>query len=261
MESPYSNGANAGRNSRHSPELQIRNHASGSFVSSKRAKQNAASPLTLLAIEFSSDQRSVAIVVDGEARGRAEETGGRTARAFALIERALTEAKLEREQIECLAIGLGPGSYAGIRAAIALAQGWQIARPIRLLGISSVECLAAQAQAAKLFGRVNILLDAQRGEFYFATYEIDATERRIIIPLHLATAGEAQAKTADGELLVEPHSISRFPRGRVMHPDAAMLGKLAAARTDFVEGNKLEPIYLRETAFVKAPPPRVIPSL
>jgi tRNA threonylcarbamoyladenosine biosynthesis protein TsaB len=217
--------------------------------------------MTILAIEFSSEQRSVAVVVDGEVRARAEETGGRTARAFALIERALAEAKLEREQIECLATGLGPGSYAGIRAAIALAQGWQIACSIRLLGISSVECLAAQAQAAKLHGRINVLLDAQRGEFYFAAYEIDAAQRRVIIPLHLATADEAQAKTDDGEILVEPHVLSRFPRGRVMHPDAAILGKLAAARTDFVDGDKLEPIYLRETAFVKAPPPRVIPSL
>lgn len=217
--------------------------------------------MTILAIEFSSEQRSVAVVTEGGVRGRAGETGGRTARAFTLIERALAEAKLEREQIECLAIGLGPGSYAGIRAAIAIAQGWQIARPIRLLGISSVECLAAQAQAAKLFERVNILLDAQRGELYFTAYDIDAHERRVAIPLHLATADDAHARTTDGELLVEPHLLPRFPRGRVMHPDAATLGKLATARTNFVTGDKLEPIYLRETAFVKAPPPRVIPEL
>lgn len=217
--------------------------------------------MTILAIEFSSEQRSVAVIDDGEVRGQAVETGGRTARAFALIEHAMAEANLEREQIDCLAIGLGPGSYAGIRAAIALAQGWQIARSIRLLGISSVECLAAQAQAAKLFGRVNILLDAQRGEFYFTAYDIDTDERRVIVPLQLATADETQAKTDDGEILIEPHVLSRFPRGRVMHPDAAILGKLAAAQTDFIDGSKLEPIYLRETAFVKAPPPRVIPSL
>jgi tRNA threonylcarbamoyladenosine biosynthesis protein TsaB len=216
--------------------------------------------MTILAIEFSSEQRSVAVVANGGVRGRAVETGGRTARAFTLIERALAEAKLERESIECLAIGLGPGSYAGIRAAIALAQGWQIARPIRLLGLSSVECLAAQAQAAKLSGRVNILLDAQRGEFCFAAYDIDAGERRVIVPLHLATAEEAHAKSTEGELLVEPHVLARFPRGRVMHPDAATLGLLSTTRTDFVVGDKLEPIYLRETAFAKAPPPRIIPT-
>jgi hypothetical protein len=47
----------------------------------------------------------------------------------------------------------------------------------------------------------------------------------------------------------------------VILPRAGILGKLALARTDFTAGEKLEPIYLRETKFVKAPPPRVIPSL
>jgi hypothetical protein len=35
---------------------------------------------------------------------------------------------------------------------------------------------------------------------------------------------------------------------------------LALDRTDFVAGEKLEPIYLRPTSFVKAPPPRILPE-
>ena len=124
--------------------------------------------MKILAIEFSSERRSVAVVAAGQVRARAEETGGRTARAFGFIEQALGEAKLDRAEIECLAVGLGPGSYTGIRLAISIAQGWQVARAVRLLGVSSVECLAAQARAEKLFGRVHILIDAQRHEFYLA---------------------------------------------------------------------------------------------
>ena len=71
-----------------------------------------------------------------------------------------------------IAVGLGPGSYTGIRAAIAMAQGWQLARGVKLLGVSSAEALAAQAQAENIFGRVNLVIDAQRGEFYLATWEI-----------------------------------------------------------------------------------------
>jgi hypothetical protein len=37
-----------------------------------------------------------------------------------------------------------------------------------------------------------------------------------------------------------------------------MLATLAAQRTDFVAGEKLEPVYLRETNFVKAPPVRTM---
>ena len=105
------------------------------------------------------------------------ETGAGGTRALGMIEGALREAGLEREQIEVIAVGLGPGSYTGIRAALSLAQGWQLAcRPggMKLLGVSSAECVAAQAQAEKIYGRVNVVIDAQRNEFYLAAYEISA---------------------------------------------------------------------------------------
>jgi hypothetical protein len=37
-----------------------------------------------------------------------------------------------------------------------------------------------------------------------------------------------------------------------------MLGRLALERSDFWRGEALKPVYLRETNFVKAPPPRVL---
>jgi hypothetical protein len=46
----------------------------------------------------------------------------------------------------------------------------------------------------------------------------------------------------------------------MVFPRAAVLGQLALGRSDFVAGDKLEPIYLRETNFVKAPPGRQIPT-
>ena len=104
----------------------------------------------------------------------AVETGGHGANAFGMIEQVLAEAKIEREQIDALAVGLGPGSYTGIRAAISIAQGWQLARGVKLLGVSSADCLAAQARAENILGRVNVVIDAQRNEFYLATYEIAA---------------------------------------------------------------------------------------
>ena len=217
--------------------------------------------MKILAIEFSSDQRSVAILNGGDVLGRAEETGGRTARAFGLIERALAEAKLEREAIECIAVGIGPGSYAGIRAGIALAQGWQLARGIPLLGISSVECLAAQALAAGISGPVTIAIDAQRNEFYCASYELASQHCNLIAPLRLVSFDEALVHAARSQMIVWPNLQPRFPQSRVLLPDAAMLGQLASTRTDFINGAALEPIYLRETTFVKAPPPRVIPAL
>jgi len=225
--------------------------------------------MKILALEFSSRQRSVAIVQ--AAAGAASfpelrevvETGERAVPALGMIESALHDIGLEREQIDCVAVGLGPGSYTGIRAAIALAQGWQLASPggrVKLLGVSSAECIAANARADAVSGRAAIVIDAQRGEFYLADYELTAHGWREVAPLRLASPGEVQAREVGGALVVGPDVTKWFPNGRVIYPRAAILGQIAGNRTDFIPGEKMEPIYLRETAFVKAPPPRALPK-
>ena len=215
--------------------------------------------MKILAVEFSSDHRSVAVWTDGSVRGSAVETATRATHAIGLIEQALAQAGLQRNEIECLGIGLGPGSYTGIRAAIALAQGWQLARPVKLLGISSVDCLAAQARAEGCFGKINFVIDAQRNEFYLALYEITAPAATALEPLKLASLEEVKSLVATGEIVAGPEVTRWFPNGRTLIPHAAALAKLASTRSNFVSGEKLEPIYLRETTFVKAPPPRTLP--
>jgi tRNA threonylcarbamoyl adenosine modification protein YeaZ len=217
--------------------------------------------MKILALEFASEQRGVAVIVDGQSRGTATEIGGRETRACGLIERALQQAGLKREAIDCVVVGLGPGSYTGIRAAISWAQGWQLGRGVRLLGISTVECLSAQAQEVGIRGTVHIAIDAQRREFYLATYGVSANGRKPIESLHLATLAEVKSKALAGTLLIWPGSINVLPEGKVLLPDAAQLGQLAAGRSDFVSGEKLEPIYLREPGFIKAPAPRFIQDL
>lgn len=222
--------------------------------------------MKILALEFSSPQRSVAIVQPPPSAGphsapsvsEVIETGGRTTKAVGMIESALRDARLEREQIDCVAVGLGPGSYSGIRAGIAFAQGWQLARNVKLLGISSVECIAQQAVADGLAGSINIVIDAQRNEFYLAQYTLSEKGWTQLQPLRLATFAEAQQIERAGQTLVGPEVTKWFPGGRIVFPRAAVLGQIALRRNDFVPGEKLEPIYLRETTFVKAPPPRII---
>src|SRR5262245_55796456 len=221
--------------------------------------------MTILAFEFSSPQRSVAVVRPGSrkdagALSEVIESGSGMAGGMVMAEEALRSANLEREQVECVAVGLGPGSYTGIRAAIALAQGWQLGREVKLIGLSSAEGVAAQAQTEGVRGRVNVVIDAQRDEFYLASYEIDERGHREITALKLAAFPEVRALEQAGEILVGPEVQRWFPAGRIIFPRAAMLGGLASARSDFVAGEKLEPIYLRETTFVKAPPPRVVPE-
>jgi len=241
--------------------------------------------MKILALEFSSSQRSVAVVTAvhvSELQGCQyssttekfgarltrpsevvvseiiETASGKTMKPLNLVEEAMKQAGLEREQVECVAIGLGPGSYTGIRVAIALAQGWQLARGLKLLGISSAECVATQAQAEGFEGKCAIVIDAQREEFYFAAYEMGATGLREVEPLKLATMAELRKREKTGETLIGPEVTRWFTEGRVVFPRAGTLGRLALERQDFVAGEKLEPIYLRETKFVKAPPARIV---
>ncbi len=203
--------------------------------------------MTILALEFSSERRNVALSRDGRLLAEAaQQTASRATDALGMIEKVLADAKISRDAIEAIAVGLGPGSYTGIRAAIAVAQGWQLARDVKLLGVSSADSFAAQAQAEKIFGRVNVVIDAQRNEFYLATWDISETAREIVTPLKIVTAAAIAARQAAGEVLIGPkHGVPLFPQ-------AAMIAQLAAGRTDFCTGEQLEPIYLRETNFVKA---------
>lgn len=187
------------------------------------------------------------------------ETGGRATKAIGMIQAALRDAHLEREQIDCVAVGLGPGSYNGIRAAIAVAQGWQLARNIKLLGVSSVECIAEQARQDGVRKGISVVVDAQRNEFYLAQYDLDETGLNVLQTLRLATLAEVQEIERLGPPVLGPEVTKWFSRGQIVFPRATVLGQLASRRTDFVTGEKLEPIYLRVTTFVKAPPPRIIP--
>jgi len=64
-------------------------------------------------------------------------------------------------------------------------------------------------------------------------------------------AAEITARQAAGEICVGPEMKP------VLFPSAAMVARLATGRTDFVPGEKLEPVYLRAISFVKAAPGRV----
>lgn len=200
----------------------------------------------ILALEFSSNRRSVALSCHGDVLAEAvQHTDSRATNAFGLVETVLAKAKIAREEINVLATGLGPGSYTGIRVAIAIAQGWQLARRVKLMGVSSAECMAAQVQAEQLYGRVNVVIDAQRGEFYLATWEISAAERRQVLPLKIVPAAT----------IAEQAGICVGPQAdKILFPTARMVALLAASHGVSAPDEGLEPIYLREGVFTKALP-------
>jgi tRNA threonylcarbamoyladenosine biosynthesis protein TsaB len=210
--------------------------------------------MKILALEFSSRQRSVAVAEANPFRvlGGSMEGNPRVANGMVLVDRALSQAPITPAQIELLAIGLGPGSYAGIRSAIAIAQGWQLARDIRLVGISSVQVVVEEARQRGLRGTVSIIIDAQRQELYSADYAISPETTAETQPLRIIS----RTALPPGSTVVGPDAADIFPGGTNLYPNADILARLASTRTDYVSGEALQPIYLRESSFVKAPPPR-----
>lgn len=217
--------------------------------------------MTILALEFSTDRRDVAVLHEGKVCGQAFEEGGRATHPFSLVDAALKQAQLEREQIQRIVIGIGPGSYTGIRAAIAVAQGWQLGRNVDVGGLATTDVLVEQARRSGLRGKVCPIINAQRGEVYLSEYEVSDDSLTQTGVLRIVAQTELAKLTADGARFIGPDATKWIPSGLILLPSAAVMAELAFKFFTPVPAETLEPIYLREISFVKAPPARVIPAV
>jgi tRNA threonylcarbamoyl adenosine modification protein YeaZ len=131
--------------------------------------------MKLLAIDRSTDTLSVALAKDGEIAVRAY--GGADARNAdwpAKIRGFLAENGLEFSGLDRIVIGTGPGSFAGIRGALAFAQGLSAgirSRRADLAGEPVVYGLPSPMALARESGPVAVVGDARRGLFWVVVYD------------------------------------------------------------------------------------------
>jgi tRNA threonylcarbamoyladenosine biosynthesis protein TsaB len=96
--------------------------------------------------------------------------GARPAHAGRLLgaaEEALAAAGVGWDDVERLAVGVGPGSFTGLRIGIATARALAQGRGLPIVGVSTLEALARGAADAPL---VLAVLDARRGEAFAAAW-------------------------------------------------------------------------------------------
>jgi tRNA threonylcarbamoyladenosine biosynthesis protein TsaB len=93
---------------------------------------------------------------------------GHANRLLGAAEAALQQAGLGWEEVDRIAVGVGPGSFTGLRIGIATARALAQARGLPLVGVSSLEALALGAEEAEPL--VLAVLDARRGEAFAAAY-------------------------------------------------------------------------------------------
>ena len=89
------------------------------------------------------------------------------------IDELLAEHGIARVDIACVACGRGPGSFTGVRIAMATAKGVASALGVGLVGFSTLDAVAWNAWAAGVRGRLLVAADAMRKEVYPVRYALD----------------------------------------------------------------------------------------
>jgi tRNA threonylcarbamoyladenosine biosynthesis protein TsaB len=224
----------------------------------------------LLAISTSTPHGSVALLdadagalpaaVRELASASYDDLAGHAERLFSLIDQVLEQGGVERSALGAIACDVGPGSFTGVRVAVASAKGAAVALGIPVIGVTSLEALSARAFAegrARPGDLVAAAVDAKKGEVFLAVFEVSqasqasqASLELVLPPCHVprAAVAEVLAKAAEGRTLVlvgEPALPADLPPEL---PEAAWIGRVAAARLfsgGGVDPAVLEPLYVR----------------
>jgi len=186
--------------------------------------------MVMLAIETSTSRGGVALFRDGELVFGETFTADRShsSQLFEVIERALApDVSPER-----IVVGLGPGSYAGVRIGISAAIGLSVATGAEMLGIASVAALDE--------GEYLAVGDARRGAYSFAHVRDGA----LVSGPMLVTREELDARL--GGLPAFSSEELGLPGIEIRFPQVDRLGRLALEGRSIQARGVLEPIYLRE---------------
>ncbi|HEY2632704.1 MAG TPA: tRNA (adenosine(37)-N6)-threonylcarbamoyltransferase complex dimerization subunit type 1 TsaB [Solirubrobacteraceae bacterium] len=120
-----------------------------------------------------------------------DERPGHATRLLPLAHTLLTDAGLSWGEIDRIAVGVGPGTFTGLRIGVATARGLAQALEIDLVGVSSLRALAHGAGEG---GYLSVLavIDARRGEVFVAAYQegVELTAPAPLSPANLAELRE-----------------------------------------------------------------------
>ena len=219
----------------------------------------------LLAIDTATSAGSVAVSADDSilALRTFQAPREHSRRLFPEIDRALDDAGGQRGQIGAVAVTIGPGSFTGLRIGLSAAKGLCMALEAPLVGLSTLEVLAARVPWCRL--PVCVALAARRDEVYTAAFDTSLGRPRPLSPERLANQAELVAEWNGRDVLFTgdgldrspdlPHGLRRAP-APVRSPCAAEAAWLAGpklARGEFLDPGRAEPVYLGQTAFVIRP--------
>ncbi len=153
-------------------------------------------------------------------------------------------------KLEKIAVGIGPGSYAGVRISIASALGLSLACGAELIGLASVAALETDAPEYVAVG------DARRDTFYFTKVR----DGVCVEPPQLLDAASLATRLAEapGVPVFSTTPLACFPQAAIALPRATRLARFAEAGVGILERGDFEPLYLREP-YITQPSARRLP--
>ena len=132
--------------------------------------------MKILGIETSTLMVGVAILDPGGlvAEYRFEATRSRSERLMPMIDRVLKDSQMTPQNLEGLAISMGPGSFTGLRVGLSTVKGMALALGLPVVGVPTLEVLAAPLAAGSCAYPICPMLDAKRQEVYAALFSADS---------------------------------------------------------------------------------------
>lgn len=216
----------------------------------------------LILIETSTALCSVSLVEDGKiCASRLSETPRAQASLTAVfVDEVLREAGIRVSGCDAVCVSSGPGSYTGLRVGVSTAKGLCFASGKPLIGVCTLDILAAQAADNGLIPEgckyIVPMVDARRMEVYTAVYSPDGT-RLSEIEARIIDAGSFSKELEEGPVLFIGDGAEKCA-GTITSPNAHFAaafptadGMLRPALKAFSEGKfedtaYFEPFYLKQ---------------
>ena len=137
----------------------------------------------ILCIETGTDICSVGIARDGELVSLRESAEGRDHAKYVgvFVDELLRETGIAPDELDAVAVGMGPGSYTGLRIGVSFAKGLCYGQQIPLIAVGSLEALAEVAIEDNEAGILDVenwndavlcpMVDARRMEVYTQLFD------------------------------------------------------------------------------------------
>ena len=203
---------------------------------------DTATPATVIGV------RAGDVIVERRHDPAPGERPGHVAQVLALAEEALAEAGVGLADLERIGVGVGPGSFTGLRIGIATARALGHSAGLPVVAVSTLGALAVAASEASVLA----VLDARRGEAFVALWEggREVVAPRAVAPEQLAQAA-ARATLAVGDGAVR-FRAQLEPAGVTVPEDESALHRVGAtgllrlaAEAPTVARDALLPEYVR----------------